>query len=385
MNREVVAARHRRFRSGKEIGIGLLLLTVIVAVAWAWIGGGDPAREHVEAGRALIQANRGPEAEQEWKQAARLNPNNAAAWELLARYYTQHDDATAAVEPLRHLAQLRPDTPHVFNMLAEAAFRADDPLALKRQAESALQRNPNDVAALSIAAKMLTKGDDESRRLSNLRRLVALRPDDTDFQALLARALTSAHLYEEAAPLIERMLRSNPNNAEPYSLRGRRWLDTGTTREEYSRSEADFQKALTLNPQGPMPHLYLGKLYVRMGDPARAIDHLELAERAMPDRPEVYYVLAAAFTQAKQPDKAAAARARFAALRQQEDLMSSLTARCTADPNSFEDHLRMGLACLRKGDLDKADFYLNRAEALRPSDPRPKDALKQLATADSRQ
>src|SRR5207248_2171172 len=135
--------------------------------------------------------------------------------------------------------------------------------------------------------------DDERKRLTYLRRLAQLRPDDMNRQLQLARALTVAHFYEEAAPLIERILQRDPNNPDAYLLRGRKWLDTGSSPEDFARAEADIQKALELYPSGPMMHLQLGKLYVRTGRPDRAIEHLEQAARALPRQPELFFNLAA--------------------------------------------------------------------------------------------
>ena len=96
-------------------------------------------------------------------------------------------------------------------------------------------------------------------------------------------------------------------------------------------------------------------------------------------RPACFYTLAVAYAQAKKPDRAAAARRRFAALRERADLSNVLAKRCAVNPNDFGDHLQMGLIALEDGDPEKADFFLNRARRLRPSDPKLIAALQRLA------
>src|SRR5262249_20303950 len=140
-----------------------LAMFFVAAVVWCtaylWVRQWDPARDHVEAGRNFVRLGMGTEAEREWKEAVRVNPNSAAAWELLAAYYISVQNWAAAVEPLRHLARLQPDAPHVFVRLASCAYKAGDPWSALREAESELRRDPNNVGALTIAAKVLATLD----------------------------------------------------------------------------------------------------------------------------------------------------------------------------------------------------------------------------------
>ncbi len=371
------AGRGRR----KSVVALVCLAAVLCAAVYVAVRQGDPARAHIEAGQSQILMNRGEAAEREWREAVRLNPHSAAAWELLSEYYTRTGNYEAAVDSLRHLAHLKPDAPLVYEHLATCASNVEDPQALLRGTEADLQRDPNDVGALAIATKLLSKSDDEQKRLTLLRRLAQLRPNDVSTLVQLARTLTNAHFYDEAAPVVERIFQRDPNSVEAYGLRGRRWLDTGSTPQDLARAEADFQKVLELNPSGPMPHLHLGKLYLRTGQPDRAVTHLEQAAERLPNLPEVWFHLAVAYTQAKRPDRAAAARARFAALRQRDDLATVLEKRCVADPKDFQIHLQRGLLALDKGEYEKADYYLSRAQTLRPGDPQSTAALKRLAAA----
>jgi len=357
----------------------LFLAAAVLAVMYVWLQQQNPAADHLQAGRNYMRMNMGSAAEREWKEATRRDPNSAAAWELLAGYYANNDDYDAAIEPLRQLARLQPDNPKILNHLASCASRASDPVRILGEAEAAMKRDPNDVGALAIAVKLLAKSDEEQKRLDYLRRMVALRPHDVGYMVQLARTLTNAHLFDEAAPLIEGILKLDSGSVDAYGLRGRKRLDTGTSQQDLTLAEADFQKALALNPRGPMIHLQLGKLYLRRGQADLAVTHLETAARLLPDQPEVFFVLGAAYTEARLLGKSASARKQFAALRQQEDRMSVLEKRCAADPANFDDHLQAGLVAVNKGEFEKADYFLNRAQILHPGDSRCKAALKQLA------
>src|SRR5579871_4118218 len=197
LNSAAIAERPRPSRLRRGAAALLFVLAAAVSVV-VYFRTRDPAAEHVQAGRNALLMNNGPAAEREWKEAVRLNPNSAPAWELLAEYYTRDENDEAAIEPLRRLARLRPETPHIFDRLASCVCRLGDPRSNLREAETALQRDPDDAAEIAIAAKALSSLDDEQRRLGYVRRFVKLRPNDMDGLILAARTLTTAHLYDEA-------------------------------------------------------------------------------------------------------------------------------------------------------------------------------------------
>ncbi len=380
MKPHVVPASSPSLFKRPAVAVALVLLA---AAVWGFVffglGQGSPAAPQVEAGREAVRMGRPQEAERAWKEAVRLDPNNATAWELLAEYYSAHEDWANALKPLRELARLKPDTPHIYVRLADCAFKVGDPLSALADAERELKRDPNNVGALVIAARVLSVMEEEKRRLEYLRRLARLRPDDPDILAMLARALVGTHFNAEARAVIARLFQLDPNNAEAYALRGRVAFDEGPMPQGLAQAEADLLKSVQMSPQAATPRLYLGKVYLQMRQPQKAIPYLEEAARLAPRRPDVFFALASAYDQVRQPEKAVRARRRFVALRQDADRVSSLEKRCAIEPDSYANHLQLGLLTLKTGDYDRADYYLNRAMILRPGDSQAKAALRQLA------
>lgn len=318
------------------------------------------------------------EAEAQWKEAARRDPNSAEAWAELGRYYQSAGDFDAAIEPYRHLVALKPERPGVFGSLGGSVVRARNAEAPYQQALKDLEKNPNDLAALTIASSYLTFRDEQRMQLTYLRRLTQLRPKDPDFLTTLAKTLVNTHHYEEAGPVLERLIALTPNNPAAYDLRGQVLLKGVGSPQALAQAEQDFLKTLQLNTRSLFPHLNLGRVYLRMGKPEQALEQLHTAADLLPYRPDVYYELAHAYTLAKQPEKAAQAQAKFVALREKDDRANALTKRCTAFPDDFDIHLELARLLMQKGELDKAEFYINRALTLRPNDPGAKAAVRQF-------
>jgi tetratricopeptide (TPR) repeat protein len=79
------------------------------------------------------------------------------------------------------------------------------------------------------------------------------------------------------------------------------------------------EEAVKLHPQLPLSHYVLGRLLFDMGQNARAIEELEVAQRLRADEPKVYFALARAYAKANRKADAEKARETFTRLSQKAD------------------------------------------------------------------
>jgi predicted Zn-dependent protease len=365
---------------GPRTAAGIFLLAAVLVGSLVWRQRrAAPVNRSIAAGMEHARRGHAKQAEQAWRAAAAADPANATAWELLGELYFSTGNWGAAADAFLHLQRLRPDTPDINARLAACFLPAGDEKGALRYAEAELRGDPDDVDALALAVQLLGRTGEEKKRLEYLRRLTALKPNELAFLVMRAEALSFRNQYAEAAPVLERILRLDPANTQAYSLRGMAAFNQDPSPRGLARAEADFNRALRHNPLAPFPRFYLGKVYKRMGQPDKAVFQLETAARLMPRKMDTFYELAAACEQAGQKQKAAAARARFAALRRESAEISALVKRCVMYPNHFGYHLRLGLLTLKAGDVRQARHFLRRADTLRPNDPRVRAGLRQLA------
>lgn len=371
-------------RSGKrlKIAMGLLLVAGVVwTIQLARLARTSPIRQHIEAGRQYALQGQARLAEQEWKAAIHLDPDNKVAWELLAELYYSTENWQPGIPAFEKLLRLRPDRPETHSQLAVCLLRSGDEKTSLREAQAELKRNPNDVTALIITALLLAKMgslDEERVYLDRLRKIL---PDNPFVLSLTAENLTYTHNYAAAMPILEHLIKLEPNNSEAYALRGMCRFNKEMTPQGLAQAEADLNRALELNPFMHFARLYLGKVYRRQGQTARALFQLEEAQRLVPTRRDVLFELAGTYEMAGQPQKAAEVRRQFETLQHEADLQASLEKKCAVYPDNFDAHLQLGLICLKKRDHFKAEIFLKRAESLRPGDARAQAALKQLTAS----
>jgi predicted Zn-dependent protease len=278
----------------------------------------SPARRHLDAGIEYVRQHRPADAEREWREAARLAPDDPQAWSYLAELYTDTLNWPAALECLHHLEGLRRETPHLAARLAQCNLHIGDEQAAYRYADASLRREPDDPATLLLFCGLLAKTHENQRRLDLLRHLARLQPDSLPVQLLLAATLTDKRQFDEAGPLTERILQRDPGNLEASSLRGMITLNTDPSPQGLKRAEADFLRAATSPRYAAFAQFNLGKIYKRRGQPGTAIPHLEAAAQALPLKREVWFELADACAQAGRTQEAERARRRSEELATQQ-------------------------------------------------------------------
>jgi len=367
----------------------LVACTLLLLAAGVWgallLGFASPERRHLEAGMEYAHRSQGQQAEGEWREAIRLNPNSLEAWNYLGEYYAATHNWPAAVEALQQVARLKPDIQGVHARLAECLLRSGDEQAAYRAADEALTQDPNDTAALALFCGLLERTGETTRRIDLLRRLSRLQPDNADAGMQLAEALVSRQLYTEALPGVEALLQRDPNNIEAFSLRGMIILNTDPSPPGLARAEADLLRALQEKRFAPFSHFQLGKISMLQGQAGKAVTHLQAAAQALPNRREVFFELADAYTRMGQAQEAAHARRRFETLRQEEALISTLEKRCAADPADFDAHLQLTRLLLQRSDYRSARIHLDKARALRPDDVDVATFQRQLSALSYRQ
>lgn len=363
--------------------IGAVILLGCAALVWGLTlrSQFSPARRHLETGIEFARQHKGPEAEREWQEAARLTPDDPRPYDYLSEYYIDTHNWPAALDALHQLERRKPDAPHLKARLALCSQQIGDELSAYKYAEASLQAEPNDPATILIFCDLLQHTGEKQRRLDLLRRLAKLQPDNLASQLLLAETLTDKRQFDEARPLVEQILKRDPENAEAYSLRGMILLNTDSSPQGLHQAEADLLRVVAQPRYAAFAHYNLGKITLRLGQAQKAVTHLAAAAQAMPTRREVWFELADACSQAGQPKQSEAARQKAESLLQDENRISVLEKRCAANPGDFEAHLELAQRFLQRADYRKASLHLDQARALRPDDARTQLALQQLASA----
>ena len=337
-----------------------------------------PIRGHIAAGRDYLAAGQGTAAEKEWRAALQLAPENADTWKLLGDYYIASENWIEAKNAFEQLTKLAPQTPLVWGQLAVAAAHLEDETTTRRAVEEALKRDANDINALGLKVSLLAREDKPNERVKILQRLWNLQPDNLQIAAQLADALTAAQKFDEARPLLAKIIEVEPDFAPAYAMRGEGAMREGATSAQLTQAEKDLQKSLQLDATQEKARALLAKLYTRQKQwPQSIAQYKELIERH--EGQTIYWNdLAGIYQKAGDSAQVLAARRRVAQIAQDRDRRDALKSRLANDPENFDNNLQMGLLLLHSPQPLNADKYIAKALNLRPQDARALSAAREL-------
>lgn len=241
-----------------------------------------------------------------------------AGTDLLNLYY-EDKQLDQALDVLRVLEKASPNDADVlynlYRIHSDLAARA-----LARMVESA----PESARLHQVLAQMLLSQDDFPRAIEQYRRAAALEPRLPEVHFELGRAILANSREEEARAQaqkeFEAELAGNPNHAESeYYLGEIDWLrsDSDTALKHYSR-------ALELQPSLVYAHIASGKVLTSIGQPEKALVHLQEAIRLDPLNEIAHYRLALAFRKLGRKEDEARERAQFEKLRESQAPIRSL-------------------------------------------------------------
>lgn len=243
--------------------------------SWMERGGDDPA---ILAVLGVLDFARGDVKRAELRlRAASRTSSEALLWENLGDLARLSGKAKRAVDAFRNAAKTAPEDSPVHRKLGLALFAAKDYAAA--------------VKPLSVA--LLKKPDDLDLRLKTARALL----ESGDFQKCVELARDSAKRFPKAAEL--------PSLAVIAFARMKKFGD----------AQAQFEKALAIDPAFPDAHVARGTAYLEEGKPAEAIAAFKKALEADPDRAEAHHGVGVAAHRSQNYDEAIASLKRAVELK----------------------------------------------------------------------
>jgi tetratricopeptide (TPR) repeat protein len=218
------------------------------------------AVEHVRRGEQLLDNSRIAEAEKEFAQALKLDPNF-----ILAHAY--HGGMTPGADGLKEVESAEAaarDLPEAERALVEAiaAARRDDHSKAKAACARLTELVPADWHAHYVYGEELLTMQDFAEALSEARKAAILNPGAGAAQNLLGYAALRQGDAGAAVAAFEKYVALTPNEANAEDSLGEALLAAG----RFSDAEAAFRKAHTLSPKFWQPDEGIADARVLAGD-----------------------------------------------------------------------------------------------------------------------
>ena len=239
-----------------------------------------------ELGRSYAASGRGADALAAFQCAVTLDAAFADGWrELAAQEFLAGNTQEGDTAYLTY-SRLAPEPPELADAGVAAAENrldaADD--MLRRH----LTHSPRDVVALRMLADIATQREDHAAAERSLRECLEYAPGYAAARHDLARLLYQQQRIDEALPLIERLLATEPEHLRYLALKALAMRLVGRGAEAVSLMEG----VVAEHPEDAKGWLAYGNLLREMGEQARSIQAYRQSIVAQPGFGEGYWALA---------------------------------------------------------------------------------------------
>jgi len=248
----------------------------------------DPQRADIHAKLAQHAKDQGDleQALAHWQQSLVLDPRDEGACWGMANLYLERNEPGAAVELLERACTISPQTIRNHYLLGQAYLELKTYEKARVQFEKTIALDPEHFSAyygLARVLRFLQQPDEAKACLVKFRELKqtydgSLAEEDTlddlsYYRTRIARYYVQVYdIYKD---------RGQPNNGLPYLERAIQ-LDSGnphslerlgvyfSSKRQYARARAVYQKALQLNPHKPMYAINIGKTHALQNQNSQA-------------------------------------------------------------------------------------------------------------------
>jgi Flp pilus assembly protein TadD len=346
----------------------------------------DPNRSDVQnlMGIALDQQGKHSQAQVHFREAIRLQPNFAAAHANLAMSAVSGKDYPLAVREYREALTLNPapaNADAVYYNLALALYKLDH----FDESLSAMQRISNasshDDAYFALRGSDYLKTGRLQPALTDLQTATKEAPENPDYLYDLAITLIQSSRGPEAIRLLTQFTAKFPRSAKIYAALGVAYYATG----DNLLAQQNYLAATRVDPDAADLRAALGDLFSAVADYRKAA--LEYEEACRLDPKSTSYLLKKGqnWVKLQQNSKAKTAFRQALAIdgriseayfdlgkiatHEQENhaAVELFEKAANLDPENSTYVYGLGLAYRRVGEMQKADFAMNRFRKLKPN------------------
>jgi tetratricopeptide (TPR) repeat protein len=324
----------------------------------------------VELASLLMRAGRAREAEDECREAMRLDAKNPEPYWLLGAFiYPNMQGRTPnpelvkkAVKELETMREVAPNDERSYFALGKTYFDLGEPEKAIQAYEKFQSLRTDTDAGYTAIAQYYEKAGKSDKAIEYLMKAVnSTQAENMESMMLLASLYAKLDREKEAIPLYRKMLQSGVDNVQVKRQLGAALVETG----EYAEAAKVLEEVVKASPRGDGFALtQLGRARLGARDPAKAIESFERAIEVNPANLEAEFYLGMAYEASGKTDEAVKVFARL--LEKTRKSTGSYSDGEKANRLVFQQHLAS--AYLEQGETEKAIAIY---EELVKADPEP--------------
>ncbi len=247
----------------------------------------DPKNNQLKFAQAQLfqQTKQFAKAEDTYRSIIAANDWDAAgvtARDSLAALLIQNSDVPGAQKLLAEVLAKNPRDNDALVMRGSLALQSQDPKSAITDLRSVLRDQPNSIAVMrTLSRAHLANGEPELAE-ETMRRALEVNPKDPAVRLDLANLLVQLGKPAQAKPVIDELVKQDPNNLQALDLQFH--ADLATNDNTDAKTAADTM--LALQPKEAASSFYEGLVAEAQKRPEDAVRHYQAALELRPDAPE---------------------------------------------------------------------------------------------------
>jgi eukaryotic-like serine/threonine-protein kinase len=223
----------------------------------------------------------------DWRQVARLRPNDPEPYRCLGVIYLGRRQYEWALDELDNALTRRADYPEALWAKAQIYLWQGDAKEALKILDPLAQQLPSDaVETLNLRGDIYQRLRRLEDAAADYRRLIQLRSNLPEAYVSLAQVYLKQAKLGQARECFEQLVAANRQSAAAYLARGRFLRDQG----QFETARQDAQQAARCDPKSVLPALLQASITAVSDDPAAAVAEAQrLLDKAAKDNGQVLY------------------------------------------------------------------------------------------------
>ena len=307
--------------------------------------------------RAMVEiSQKQPDkGEADLKTAMYMAPQSPMAYLELARLRFAQKRIPDGVALLQQVLQYDPGSTEAVRMLVSYHMSQKQPDKALALLNEQIAKSPNNSSLYDLLAELQAETKNLDQASATAQKAMQMNPADGEAVMLYAQFQSRRGELDNAIVAWQQWSKAHPNDANVLALLGTLEESRGDTKT----ADADYRKALQLQPQQPIAANNLAfRLLEEGGNLDEAMTLAQTARRVLPNSPDIADTLAWVYYYKGIYNYA-------------RDILEDAAK---TDPNSAAIQYHLGMVYSKLKEKDSASLHLKKAIALAPDSPTAKDA-----------
>jgi tetratricopeptide (TPR) repeat protein len=244
----------------------------------------DDQTSHAMLGSIAHQAGNCPAAIEEFSQSEKLLDSQPLSLQQYGFCLEKLGQFEKAISVLRHLLEIHPDDSRILAKIATLQLKADHPQDAIITLQPLLKDRPTTPIS-ELAAAAYEAGGNTGTAVSILKQAMAQDPESINLYIDFAAIAFDHGSYPAGIAMMNLGIDAHPNAAPLYLERGILYVQIA----DYTKAEADFDKASQLDPHQSLSGVAQGKVAEQFGDYVKALATVQAKLVRHPNDPFLLY------------------------------------------------------------------------------------------------